>query len=443
MLGLILTSAISLFSAVSREDSTTQPHSINPDETQIKNGNPYSHSGAIALCTVIVLSHTLAFLFTLEHGKTYGTQDEWLLQDLVLLFFSCAASITFCLSRGRWASILVSLIIVCYAIISYSNGAFIYQDLFLVASFGCLFGFFLPVHISRPLGGFIILLIVAAKWPKIFLGALPPVDLSVCIIAVILYELFFIMLASVMRELHSHLSQQRKMNERLNNAVVQLTSANLGFQQRAFVIEEESAENERKRISRDIHDTIGYVMTNIIMMMEEADSLLGDGQARVRQLLRATQLQAQAGWNEARTALRALRTRLDDEDDFLKAIQRLVKVFQQATGIKIKLEFGNIPKRFPEEIEVVVYRFVQEGLTNSFRHGRASAINISFWMTEHDLLVTLWDNGVGTSEFTEGIGLSGIRERLNPLNGTLVARNTVDGFKLLITIPYRYGDYLI
>jgi signal transduction histidine kinase len=64
-------------------------------------------------------------------------------------------------------------------------------------------------------------------------------------------------------------------------------------------------------------------------------------------------------------------------------------------------------------------------------------------MTEHDLLVTLWDNGVGTSEFTEGIGLSGIRERLNPLNGTLVARNTVDGFKLLITIPYRYGDYLI
>lgn len=440
---LIVTSTISLQAAVGREDGTARPHPINPDEGQIKTGNPYSPSGAIALCTVIVLSHALAVLFTLEHRDAYGTQDEWLLQDLVLLCCSCAASITFCVSRGRWALVLVSLIIACYAIISYSNGAFIYQDLFLIASFGCLFGLLLPVHISRLLGGLIALLIVVVKWPKIFLGAVPPTDLALCIAVIIFYELFFITLASVMRELHTHLCQQREMNARLNNAVVRLTSANLGFQQHAFVMEEESAENERKRISRDIHDTVGYVMTNIIMMMEEADSLLGDGQARVRQLLRATQSQAQAGWNEARMALRALRTLPNDEDSCIKAIQRLVKVFRQATGIKIKLELGNIPMRFPEEIEAVVYRFVQEGLTNSFQHGRASAIDISFWMTERDLLVTLRDNGVGTSEFTEGIGLSGIRERLNPLGGTLAARNTVDGFELLIAIPYVTETILI
>jgi signal transduction histidine kinase len=432
----LVTNAISLHAGIVGANSTTGTRATDSREARREGRNLLCPAGIAVICFGIVFFHALAALVTLAHRAEYGIQDEWLLQDLVLLCCSCAFSLVFCISRGRWASILIALVIACWAIVSYSNGSYIVQDLLLVTSFGCLVGLFLPVRVSRILGGVVVLLAVAVKWPRVFLWLQPPLDLGLSIAIVVFYVILFIALSSVLKELNDHLEQQREMNARLDNAVAQLTSANLGFQQHAFVVEEESAENERKRISRDIHDTVGYVMTNIIMMMEEADSLLGDGPSRVRQLLHATRLQALQGWNEARLALRALRTLPSEEDRGIQAIQRLVKAFRKATGVKVRLELGNTPVRFTEEVEAVLYRLVQEGLTNSFRHGRATAIDISFWMTERDLRITVRDNGVGASEFKAGIGLSGIHERLNPLGGTLLARNIVDGFELVITIPY-------
>ncbi|GAB6275555.1 MAG: hypothetical protein SAMD01599839_00950 [Rectinema sp.] len=425
---------------VAKEDEPNISHSTGAGNDQAKPENFYSFSSCLLVCVAVVFLHILALLFTLQHKDAYGRQDEWLLQNIVLIASSCVASIAFCFSRGRWAIRTCPLIILCYAIVSYSNGTFIYQDLLLVESLGCLVGLFLPARTSKVLGMLMIPVVLIAKWPKLFTGILLPANLLLLIALIISTELLFVFLSSMVRKLHMQYYQQCQTNDRLNNAVVRLTSANLGFQQHAFVMEEESAENERKRISRDIHDTVGYVMTNIIMMMEEADSLLDNSQTRVRQLIRATQTQAQTGWNEAHMALSKLRIMPSDDDNWIGTIQQLVNFFSKATGIKIKLEWGNIPMHFTEEIESVVYRFIQEGLTNSFRHGKASAVVISFWMTEQELLVSLRDNGVGATEFTEGIGMNGIRERLKPVGGTLAAHNIVDGFELLIHIPYNAGN---
>jgi signal transduction histidine kinase len=391
---------------------------------------------------VIVLLHGYAILITLMRGEAaFNLEGSWLVQDLVLLGISGVSSLVLTISGGRWATGLVPVMVFCFAIVSYSNGSFIIQDVLLLMCIGCQIGMFLNKLAAQLLSIGIAILILVVKWPALFTGKLPPLSMVLWIAILVTFELFLITLAETASELFARFAQQREMNERLDNAVAQLTSANLGFQQHAFVVEEESAENERRRISREIHDTVGYVMTNIIMMMEEAGSLLGGGPERVRQLLNATRSQAQQGWTEARLALRALRTLRGEEVVGIQAIVRLANAFSQATGVKIRLELGNVPMRFPDEIDAVAYRFVQEGLTNSFRHGRATTIDIFCWMSERELRFTLRDNGVGASELKEGIGMSGIRERLAPLGGVLLARNTVDGFELLVTIPYVDAEH--
>jgi signal transduction histidine kinase len=236
------------------------------------------------------------------------------------------------------------------------------------------------------------------------------------------------------------LLRQDTMQARLDGAVAQLTDANLGFQRHAILAEETSASNERRRISREIHDTVGYTMTNIIMMMEEANARLESDIGRVRQLIRTTRLQAERGWEEARSALRALRALRSADISGTLALTRLVRAFEQATGITVQVSFGNVVWPMTQEVETVIYRFVQEGMTNSFRHGRATRIDIFFWHAEEELRLTLWDNGVGATEFKEGIGMNGLFERITPLGGRLTARGLPQGFELAIAIPYSGQD---
>jgi signal transduction histidine kinase len=121
----------------------------------------------------------------------------------------------------------------------------------------------------------------------------------------------------------------------------------------------------------------------------------------------------------------------------LPAIQKLISVFEQATGVTVICEYGNIPFYFSEEIDISLYRMVQEGLTNAFRHGNATMILIHFWMTkEKTLTLRIRDNGKGVDEeIEEGIGLAGMRERLGKIQATLEARNVINGFELVANIP--------
>jgi signal transduction histidine kinase len=389
-----------------------------------------------ALCFLIFFTHAFAFLIVLYRRDFYSPESNWLLQNYILVSWSFVTSLIFCFFGRRWAGRLVSVLLFCYGLMSYSSKAFFVLDSLLLTSLCFLIGFNLPYFTALLFEILIAFLVVALKWPEAFMGRLPPMDLMISIAIVISSELFVGTLASTLSQLYRRLVQLKETNRRMDGAVTQLISANLGFQQNTFIAVEESVANERKRISRDIHDSLGYMTTSIIMMMEEAATLLGNDHSRISQLVQATRSQAEQGWAETRTALRVLRALREEEIRGVRRIFRLAKAFEQAAGVKVRLELGNFPERLPVEIELVVYRFIQEGLTNSFRHGRASTIDIFLWMTEIELRVTLRDNGTGASELKEGIGLSGLQERLQPLGGKFYAQNTLSGFELSVSIPY-------
>lgn len=253
-----------------------------------------------------------------------------------------------------------------------------------------------------------------------------------------MYSSLLVVISSLLQYCINNMIVHIGQNKRLDEAIQLLSNANIGFQKYATLVEEESKINERKRVTRDIHDTIGYTLTNIMMMMEAAVDLSTQSvtdSVKLREIIQRTKEQAQQGLAETRRALRLLRSVEREEAQGLHLIHRLVETFGNATGILIDIDSGNIPWTFGDEIDHVVYRVVQEGLTNALRHGRATQINIHFWLDDSQIRVRIHDNGTGSPKIKKGIGLTGIEERLAPLGGRAVADKVVDGFELTVWIP--------
>ncbi len=244
-------------------------------------------------------------------------------------------------------------------------------------------------------------------------------------------------LGFLLRKARENRFAQRELITRLDRAVGRLTDANAGFQEYAAEAERSSAMNERKRIARDIHDTVGYHLMNVIMLMEAGIDIIPKGAEKLKDTLVQTRDQAKEGLQETRRALRALRAIENGKRDGIPAVEELISVFERVTGVAVSREYGNLPTNLPQEEFTLIYRMVQEGLTNSFKHGRATSIALQFWVDDERILrVRLRDNGVGTTETASlGIGLTGMRERVERLRGTLTAGNAPDGFELSAAVP--------
>lgn len=230
---------------------------------------------------------------------------------------------------------------------------------------------------------------------------------------------------------------QSKRVANLQGAFEQLTDSNLGLQIYATNAENESATKERTRITRELHDSVGYALTNIAMMMKASQVLLERDPEKLRSMLTQAQELANEALGEARGILYKLRRVNDQSYQGLWAISRLVKAYRLATGVDVEVHYGNVEWSLGREIDAVIYRLVQEGLTNAYRHGGATRVRITMWMSDNETVVQIWDNGQGASVVHEGIGLAGMRERFAEFGGSIEAGNTVDGFEVKGRIPWK------
>ena len=104
---------------------------------------------------------------------------------------------------------------------------------------------------------------------------------------------------------------------------------------------------------------------------------------------------------------------------------------------------GNLPRSVSEYAFSVVFRAVQVGFINALHHGQAKRIRLLFWVDDDLLSMSLWNDNRAGAEPTrihEGIGLRGLRERLELLGGELRLGRVVDGFKLVVMIPIAEAD---
>lgn len=242
-------------------------------------------------------------------------------------------------------------------------------------------------------------------------------------------------LSSMMALFREHMVEYGREMLRLRSVVEELTRAGTGFLEFARTAEARSIKSERNRLSAELHDSLGYRFTNLKMILEASKDFIDRDTSRLRELLETGIGQVEEGMLETRRALHLLRERPENEPPFLSAVHRLIDVFRNATGIGIAVDFANFPSSTGHQIDSALYHFIQEGLVNSFSHGKANRIDVIFWADEEELQVVIEDNGIGVDTIVEGIGLRGMRERLGMLGGTLSMGNTSAGFRIVARVP--------
>ena len=181
----------------------------------------------------------------------------------------------------------------------------------------------------------------------------------------------------------------------------------------------EALENEAKRIAHALHDEAGQLLASVHFVVSEiADELPPPSRARlqeVKALLHRIE-------TELRNLSHELRPIVLDRLGLLPALQFLAESVTRRTGIPITVEGGE-PGRLPPVVEIALYRIVQEALNNVLKHAQASSASIELKFGPERVSCTIRDNGVGFAaeriQHSEGLGLAGIRERLNALGGSL------------------------
>jgi len=233
--------------------------------------------------------------------------------------------------------------------------------------------------------------------------------------------------------------QIRRLNLQLNDANEVLKAANVRLEEYAHESEYMAKTQERNRLAREIHDTLGHALTGIITGIDAAIALLDYSTEGAKKQLELVAGVARQGMTDVRRSVKALRPDALEKKGLPEALQQVILQMQATAGIQVTFENRADSLHFDSDEEEVVYRIVQEGLTNAVRHGHASQVWIDISRENAILRLEIRDNGCGCADIADGFGLTHMKERVLLLGGT-VAFDGRDGFSIDARIPIRWGE---
>jgi signal transduction histidine kinase len=183
-------------------------------------------------------------------------------------------------------------------------------------------------------------------------------------------------------------------------------------------------EDERRRIAQELHDEAGQVLTAVKIELElegkrEAGAMVGRALAQVRDLSNL------------------LRPSVLDDLGLVPALRALADDFATRTRIALTLDLEGADRRLPPDLEVVIYRVVQEALTNVARHAGATEAQVRIESDDREVQLYVDDNGRGAAEdASPNMGWLGMRERVTALGGRLaIGKSTAGGVRLDARMP--------
>jgi signal transduction histidine kinase len=256
---------------------------------------------------------------------------------------------------------------------------------------------------------------------------------------IMILVLYMSILAAVMASIR--LMTEKYMNSEasvshLNQVGTKMLLFNHRLQEYVKNSGEEAVKKDRLRFTRDLHDSCGYVFTNIIAITEAAISWPSMEKEKMQETFQLIRNQARDGLKRTRETLHMIRELQDPGLGSIESIYEMKAILEEVTNIKVDIESGNMRLNYGDDVNRVIIRIVQEAFTNSVRHGQASRIIINFWEHPHRLTMTVRDNGIGAQQIVKGIGLAGMEERVAQVGGTLEVSSPEDGgFCLKVVIP--------
>jgi two-component system, NarL family, sensor histidine kinase UhpB len=242
-------------------------------------------------------------------------------------------------------------------------------------------------------------------------------------------------------------SLERRVAERTR----ELAAKNTEMERQTEIVQQlssrllQAGDEERRRIARDLHDSAGQTLTavglNLAAIEREANevapevaSTAAEGRALVKQLI-----------EEIRTLSYLLHPPLLEESGLIGAISWLADGITKRSQIDVKLELAEEIGRLPQDLELAVFRIVQECLANVYRHSGSKSATIRLDRDSQELLLQVVDEGRGISPHLlntiqtsgAGVGLRGIQERIRPFSGSFDIQSNRNGTKIEVKFPLQ------
>ncbi len=236
---------------------------------------------------------------------------------------------------------------------------------------------------------------------------------------------------------HLRLSRAYSELERLS---AERTAELQRLSQRLLNVQDE----ERRKLARDLHDSTGQTLAALKIRVSQLQEGYQDGPPAPEIISEVAQLADQA-IEEIRTMSYLLHPPLLDEVGFACAAEWYVDGFSKRSGINVTLNIAKSSGRLPKNVEVALFRVLQESLTNVHRHSGASDATVHFENVAEAVILEIRDFGKGIPEerlrllhgvtAETGVGLAGMRERVHELNGTLEIESNGRGTSMRAIVP--------
>lgn len=227
---------------------------------------------------------------------------------------------------------------------------------------------------------------------------------------------FFLMLNGLILVIAGFAQLNKEEKERTDILYRELLDAHRQLKQYTDELNRLTVVEERNRIARDLHDTLGHNMTALIMQLQMAEHLMKEDASKAEGLLQSSTRTAKESLEGIRAVVETLRgpeSALAPAD----AIKRLVGDFSVKTGIDIRLDIEGDAGVKASAANTALYHIIQEAITNAARHGKATRIAVGLAYSPDSVSFTVEDNGTGPESIKEGYGLKGIKERVEAFGG--------------------------
>ncbi|NDQ56571.1 MAG: response regulator [Acidipila sp.] len=235
---------------------------------------------------------------------------------------------------------------------------------------------------------------------------------------------------SLFADLHRKTRQLESLNQELHALSARLIAAQ---------------DEERRRIARDLHDSVGQYVAALSMnnglAIREADKISPEAANALRQNSGLVEQLSK----EIRTISHLLHPPLLDEIGLMPAIKMFADGFSDRSKVQVEVDLSPELGRLPPNVEISIFRIVQECLTNVYRHSGSEKAKITIHPSDRNLLtVEVCDEGKGiplenrlsmSLGKSQGVGLSGMRERVRELGGTFEVRSSNKGTTVIASLP--------
>lgn len=248
--------------------------------------------------------------------------------------------------------------------------------------------------------------------------------------------IFFILL-NYISNLYVTKKDAQNLYDKLRVSEDKLIEANKELEMYANSIEEITLLKERNRISREIHDSVGHALSTAMIQLSAMEAIASKEGSLLNSMASNLREFINESFQDVKRAVRELKPDGYENYQGVLRLEEVCKTFEKMSGIEVKTTICKGEWNLSTKQVSHLYRIIQEVLSNSLKHGKATLIKVIMNFTDNEFIISFNDNGEGADIISEsGVGLKSIRERTEELNGIVEIRSEKGkGFFIKVIIP--------